>query len=515
MWDGGDEQVKPGTKLTFAVTFSNKGEDPVKAGASFNIDVCMDGKAIQTLTYTAGPAGMAPGTTELLLATESWETVEGDHIMSVRINPTLSVLEMNTDNNNKVQTLLRVSDTALPVPELAELAGFTTLGFSEDFDSLDTIDMYGTGADGYKWYVTRPYSAPNVETDDYEINDGVMTLKLSTPSYNYGLGTMDIHTGIGYEFNFGYMEFRIRMHDYDSNGVGGPAIWSLPYDKLVNKCTRWVEMDWMEYWGTPSYAKDGRYTVTLHDNSTADDPDGEHWYRNPNHADDAFGDQEWHTLGYVWDYGKLIAYLDGEVVMALHYTDDEGSTPMATVSKGDPLKAVDAFTPMNTQYLPFTICGSLDNQMDIDYIRVWTGHGGGGVPGDKVEGDEDGDDDDDNVVVDMEAEDFWYNYCTDIWGDPIAAVDGDNYQNVLFGKEIWEQLSDERKAEINALLKSYGQASYDEMLADALIIEGGELPDKEPDQIPDTGDSARAIPAVAGLVLLSAAAIWMTRKRKR
>ncbi|MBR2406319.1 MAG: Ig-like domain-containing protein [Clostridia bacterium] len=514
VWDGGYEQVKPGTELTFAVTFSNYGEDAVKADSTIDIDICLDGKPIQRLTYTVGNAGFAKNETDMVIGTEKWAAVAGDHVISARINASLSVLEMNTDNNNTVQSNLRVAEEFIETPEIAENAGFTHLTFSDDFNSLHTIDQFGTGADGYKWYITRPYSAPNVETDDYEIKDGYMNLRLKKPNYNYGLGTMDIKTGIGYEFQYGYMEFRIRMHPYDSEGEGGPAIWSLPYDKLTNQCTRWVEMDWMEYWGTPSYAKEGRFTVTMHDNTSGDEG-GEHWYKNPNHAVNGMGDGEWHTLGFLWDYGVIIAYMDGREIMRQTYDLEGGVNPMATVAEGENPFPADAYQPMNTHALPFTICGSLDNQMDIDYLYVWTGTGGGSLPEpDKGENDDDeeieGDLGDGDVIVDIPAQEFWENYCTDDWGDPILAINAENKAYVLMGGEWWSYLSAERKAEINALLAQNGQPTFDELLAKAQgFAEEGE----DTEQTPPTGVTT-ALPLLLTATLFSAAVLVITRKRK-
>ena len=492
-WDGGNEQVKPGTELLFAVAFSNTGEDAVKAGAVIDIDICVDSEMVQRLTYTVGEQGFASGQTDFIIGTELWAAVEGDHVVSARINSTLSVLEMNTDNNARVQSDLRVAETFIETPEIAENAGFTHLTFSDDFNSLHTIDRYGTGADGYKWYITRPYSVPNVETDDYEINDGVMTLKLKKPNYNYGLGTMDIATGNGYEFKYGYMEFRIRMYDYDSSKEGGPAIWSLPYDKLVNQCDRWVEMDWLEYWGTPSYAKEGRFTVTMHDIPA----DNTHWYKNGNHAVNGMGDNEWHTMAFLWDYGVVIAYLDGVEVMRQAYDVEDGIFPMASVAKGDDPFPVDAFQPMNDHALPVTICGSFDNRMDIDYIRIWTGSGGGSIPESDKEQEDDGNDDvgNEDIAVDFAAEEFWYNYCTDIYGDLITEVNKDNYLTVLEGALYWELLSAERRAEINALLTENGQPTFEALIAAAQAFENEEVPpdeEKPDEELPDKEDTPAA-----------------------
>ena len=522
VWTDG-EQVKPGTEIAFAVTFGNYGEDPVKAGAIIHIDICMDSKPIQTLEYTVGPNGFNPGDTDMLIGDEMWAAVEGDHVISARVNSKLSVLEANVDNNNTVQADLRVAEEFIETPEIAENAGFTHLTFSDDFNSLHTIDQYGTGADGYKWYITRPYSAPNVETDDYSIQDGYMNLRLKQPNYNYGLGTRDIKTGLGYEFKFGYMEFRIRMHSYDEEGEGGPAIWSLPFSKLTNNCPRWVEMDWMEYWGT-KHNKNGYYTVTMHDN-TSGYSEGEHWYRNKNASQSGMSDGEWHTLSFLWDYGVVIAYMDGEEVMRQTYDADGETSPMPNINKGDNPFPVDAFEPMNEQVLPIFICGSLDNQMDIDYIRVWTGAGGGTIPDDESKDeDEDGDGGlDGDVSVDIAADEFVYNFCTDIYGDDIFEVTEENYASVLgideegnyMAQIIWELLSDERKAEINALLKANGQPTFDELLTAALAIANGEVGDDEGDETPspDTGATS-ALPAAAALAMtLCLAALVFFRKR--
>ena len=443
-------------------------------------------------------------------------------MISARVNSKLSVLEMNVNNNNTVQSDLRVAEEFIETPEIAQNAGFTHLTFSDDFNSLHTIDQYGTGVDGYKWYVTRPYSAPNVETDDYSIQDGYMNLRLKQPNYNYGLGTRDIKTGLGYEFKFGYMEFRIRMHPYDSAGDGGPAIWSLPFSKLTNVCPRWVEMDWMEYWGT-KHDKNGYYTVTMHDN-TSGYSEGEHWYRNKNASQSGMSDGEWHTLSFLWDYGVVIAYMDGEEVMRQTYDADGVTSPMPNINKGDNPFPKDAFAPMNELALPVFICGSLDNQMDIDYIRIWTGTGGGSIPeGDKPEGDEDeeGGEFDGDVIVDITADEFVYNFCTDIYGDDIFEVNADNFASVLGidadgvyqAQILWELLSDELKAEINALLKAKGQPSFDEMLEAALAFANGEAPE-DGETTPDTGATS-ALPAAAALAMtVCAAAIVLLRKRR-
>ena len=204
-------------------------------------------------------------------------------------------------------------------------------------------------------------------------------------------------------------------------------------------------------------------------------------------------------MGWLWDENLIQAYMDGKKMFEITYGEDELPTPFPAINTGDIREGI--FSQMNDQIMCLFLSGDVDVPLLVDYVHIWQGEGGGMTPGG----------DDDEVITDMETEDFWYNYCTDDWGDPIAAVTAENYQNILNGQEIWKQLSDERKVEINAYLESLGQPTYDELLAAALILaDGGELPDT-----PDTGEGARALPAVATLITLSAVTLWATRKRRK
>ena len=210
-------------------------------------------------------------------------------------------------------------------------------------------------------------------------------------------------------------------------------------------------------------------------------------------------------MGWLWTYNGVIAYVDHEEVFRISYSED--GTPSCSVrTQSGIIDDLGVCSYMNSQDLVLYIAGAHDHPMELDYVRIWQG-GNKSMP--------DPEDPSGDVIVDMEAEDFWYNYCTDDWGDPIATVTAENYQNILNGKELWDKLTPARKEEINAYLESLGQPTYEDLLADALIIAGGgtiEEPDA-PDT-PDTGESARAVPAVAMVALLSASALWISRKRR-
>ena len=148
----------------------------------------------------------------------------------------------------------------IEAPEIAKKYGMTQLVFEDDFDSMDTIDLGATGEAGYKWYVRRPYRSTTMTAEDITIENSILTLHEHNSLYNYGLATVDGHNGVGYAFNKGVLEFRIRIPHFDQDkhngreyGCGIPAVWSFPREKIYeydgNYAPQWIETDWMEYWG--------------------------------------------------------------------------------------------------------------------------------------------------------------------------------------------------------------------------------------------------------------------------
>ena len=116
-------------------------------------------------------------------------------------------------------------------------------------------------------------------------------------------------------------------------------------------------------------------------------------------------------------------------------------------------------------------------------------------------------------AVDMSAEDFAYNYTSDLYGDLIVEITEENYQIVLDGEEVWTQLSEARRAEIDEYLAANGQPSFEELLAAAKALYA-EL-NGSGDGSPNTGERFPALLVALGvMVVLSTVALWFTRKRK-
>ena len=96
-------------------------------------------------------------------------------------------------------------------PAIAKERGMTRLVFEDDFDSIDTIDVYGTGDKKFKWYTTRPFRATPLKPDDIKVENSVLTVCNEEPTYGWGVATINPRTRRGFEFCKGVLEFRIRI----------------------------------------------------------------------------------------------------------------------------------------------------------------------------------------------------------------------------------------------------------------------------------------------------------------
>ena len=88
-----------------------------------------------------------------------------------------------------------MSDKQIPIPAIAAEKGMTRLVFEDDFDSIDTIDLYGTGDKKYKWYTTRPFRAAPLKPDDVKVENSVLTVCNEDPMYNWGIATINPREG--------------------------------------------------------------------------------------------------------------------------------------------------------------------------------------------------------------------------------------------------------------------------------------------------------------------------------
>lgn len=446
-WNTANE-IQPNTAVTFSATIKNTGSADVTE--PFVVTFGTVEKVFTQLEYTKGiTAGES-----VTVQSSVWKAVTGDHMVVARINAAFT--EVSTQNNAK-QANLRVANGKLTadfkgIQAMLAEADITNLIFSDDFDSISTVDVTDSGAVGYKWYVDRPYGAVTLTPNDYTVKDGVMTVCNEIPTYNYGLGTYHPGERVGFTYNMGYMEVRLRIprpRENTAEEKGVPAIWALPDTKLTNQSLHWVELDWLEYWGITKARPGGYYTVCLHEQYGTP---AHTWYKNTNCYHQGLGDGEWHTMGWLWQKGLFITYLDGTEIMRLTYAEDKDPTPKHTIQKGDDTLGV--FAQLDKQQLPVIIGGSKDNPMELDYVRIWNGGENDYVP-QKIE------------HLEMLPTDFINAYTEDADGNPIKTVNKDNYVYILTGEEDWCRLSPETQNIINGALEIRGQASFPQLLKKA------------------------------------------------
>ena len=368
-WTGGDSQVKPGTKLKFTATVKNKGTadvtQPFKVEFRFGTDTvatatCKGVKAGESVEVTAKP----------------WRAVKGDRMLSAVVNPDLAVSESNYTTNNTRQSNLRVAKERVEPAYNADVvteAGMLDLTFNDDFNDLSSVDTLASGAAGYKWYVTRQWKQTDMTREDYFVKDGVFTLEHLDSKYAIGASTVDSETGAGYAFNKGYMEIKLRIPEPIKNeGVRSyPAIWSLPPGKwceIAGENKHWVEMDWLEYYGS------GRYTITMHEQEYLEDG-SLNQYTSSDNTRHGLDDKEWHTMGFLWEDDHLRCYLDGELLREQTWSADTYPQPMHQNVDGE-VRIEGVFDIFDTQDSLLYIAGTRGMPLELDYVRIWQLGGG-------------------------------------------------------------------------------------------------------------------------------------------
>ncbi len=379
--DNGEGQVPPGKPIMFNATIKNTGSSAVPAGKPITIDIASNGTVLRTLTYTGG---IAAGATVTVTDTEAWTAVAGDHMISVRVNASCTVGEIDTNTNNTHQLNLRVAnDRVAPtydaVADAVEQAGMDRLTMSDDFDSLDTIDTTGGGKEGYRWYVNRMNGIPTLTPNDYRVDyeqdgNGILTVMNEVNGYNASLYSADLKTKNGFLFNKGYLEVKIRIPrpDWCEEDKGSPAIWSFTENKALSgrgDGSHWVELDWMEYWGVSGGFPEGYYTVTTHDTTTNSN------YSNSNYSMHGLGDAEWHVMGWLWEENSIRAFLDGEETMALFFDEDMPAAPAQYPEKDYTIIGTSSdpgiFSLANEMKSILYLGGSKDVPLEVDYVRIW------------------------------------------------------------------------------------------------------------------------------------------------
>src|ERR1035437_6710936 len=133
---------------------------------------------------------------------------------------------LNASAYTQIATATKRALIAVPSP--AAEAGYNTLTFDDEFDSLKTIDVNATKQQGYNWYTDLPFSGGKTLPPAYSISDGVLTVTSTGWTANWALSSFSPGGNVGHSFQYGYFEARMRFDPaLGPKSEGWPAFWSL------------------------------------------------------------------------------------------------------------------------------------------------------------------------------------------------------------------------------------------------------------------------------------------------
>lgn len=259
------------------------------------------------------------------------------------------------------------------VPEPAATAGFDRLTFCDDFDSLSSIDVNGTGAPGFNWYTKLPFSPGRTLPSAYSISDSVLTVTSTGYTANWGLTTRDPVTGYGRAFNFGYFEARIKFDpSLAPDSRGWPSFWSLDaYHTEYNNDNTWAELDFFEAYtgGHASYR--GEYLGTIHQEFPHrpgyENVPGDWYVPKP-----AVNWNSWNIIGCLWQQGQVTWYLNGNVVITQSYSAVAPPKPPPPAPHNMPTPdSTGIYKVLDSDLMQLIVGSSPGWPLQIDYVRVW------------------------------------------------------------------------------------------------------------------------------------------------
>ncbi len=257
----------------------------------------------------------------------------------------------------------------IAAPEVAETAGMTKLAFYDDFDDPSTIDWKGTGKDGFKWYIDRPFGWDPLQDGDVTVADSVATIAPQKSHASWGISTYSAKGDTGKAFTYAYFEASIRIDlnktKADLTTKGQPAFWSFSKAHTLKRDEgNWGEIDFFEVTFESDGSFHNRLVTSVHDSIMID---GKQVNRsNSGNTHEYFVMEGWHTYGCLWTPGEIAWYLDGGKICSQAYSADGLPSPASASNQ------VEGCYSILDQEEMLVILGSGPCwPMEVDWVRVW------------------------------------------------------------------------------------------------------------------------------------------------
>jgi hypothetical protein len=241
----------------------------------------------------------------------------------------------------------------LQPPSQAAAQGFTSLGFSEDFNDTSGIDVSDTRLPGKNFYLFRSFGYGTLPASWYSVGNSILTLNQSD---NRGWGMQSTvaqagNTWTGFSaLNGAYVEGRIAnaASDPTPGSAGWPAFWTMSNKHLWGtEHTNFWEVDFYEKLGNVD-----QHVFAVHN-----------WLTNTNNnininqhntVPAGYDFNAFHTYGWLWLPGnRYQVYRDNVLINTFTYS----SFPWLANGDGESL--------------PIIIGTSGNWPMQVDWVRVW------------------------------------------------------------------------------------------------------------------------------------------------
>lgn len=262
-------------------------------------------------------------------------------------------------------------------PTQAAGIGYTSLKFSDDFDSISTIDFTGNAVagQGYKWTALNPFDGNFVSTSsNTTISNSVLTLRQTTDNYNLALFTTNRGTGshLAGPFQYGYFEAKMKFDASQvvSGGYGWPSFWSIGATHvLLQNDTRWPELDFFEFAKDTSKPSGGVFAGSIHDHDKRTGTEirhGNDGYNTVNVNPATWND--WHVYGCLWQPGSIKWYFDNTLVITQLYT---ATSQNPAAGNGNPPGAYAQLDDSTHGPATIMLGTGKDCPIQIDWVRIW------------------------------------------------------------------------------------------------------------------------------------------------
>lgn len=265
------------------------------------------------------------------------------------------------------------------LPDKARQRGFTKQALATRFTSLAAVDAKLSGA-GFDWY-PRATAAMGPQQDPTRLKivqdateGAVLRIDPDVASANWSLASLDVKTGRGRTFRYGYFTARLRFTPQPySNVWPRPAAWPSfwltspsAWDSPVG--TKFAELDIFEQLA-------GEKTVqgSLHE-WKHDTADGHLWADHSAFVGRLDG---WHDYGVLWEPGRVMWFFDGKPVSTRTYgrgvTVATGGDTAWTAIDGTKVDALPEGTFSGLDDPLVLIIGTGPGApLDVHSITVWT-----------------------------------------------------------------------------------------------------------------------------------------------